>query len=231
MDGWQRDYEALFVDKSRPLDVKFRVEKATGCLLERDGREEPRIVFRGSSPPPDFAKTITVTLLAAEPGRGLYSFHCQASVTSQWTTEERFQAATDRAFDYWCGKLQVSTERFAGDHGVYEEWLRDTIERESQKAPEDTEAIAAVQQEIVAALKRGMRFATAHKEGGSTIGFHLGGFYREDYGEDPASIRYSEADFLTAIRSFYDWDSRRDHYPHRPPELDVWKFILGQLRP
>jgi len=31
------------------------------------------------------------------------------------------------------------------------------------------------------------------------------------------------------LREFYDWWSRRDTFPHRPPELDVWRFMLGQM--
>jgi len=28
-----------------------------------------------------------------------------------------------------------------------------------------------------------------------------------------------------------DWESRKETYPHRPPEADVWKFIEKQPRP
>jgi len=41
----------------------------------------------------------------------------------------------------------------------------------------------------------------------------------------------TDDEMLDCIRKFYDWDSRKDTYPHRPPELDVWKFIQRQLHP
>jgi len=33
------------------------------------------------------------------------------------------------------------------------------------------------------------------------------------------------------LRRFYDWDAQRDSYPHPQPELMVWQYIRGQLRP
>ena len=35
---------------------------------------------------------------------------------------------------------------------------------------------------------------------------------------------------LKCLRWFYDWEAQRDVYPHQKDELQVWRYILGQLR-
>jgi hypothetical protein len=90
--------------------------------------------------------------------------------------------------------------------------------------------IHALQQAIVAALKAGARFATAHKEGGSRIVWTGSRFLREDYGDFPDRIIYAdEAAFLAALRRFFDWQVSRDCYPGKPTEVEAWRGILNLL--
>ena len=55
-------------------------------------------------------------------------------------------------------------------------------------------------------------------------------FVRSEYGEEESvSVLATDDETLDCIRKFYDWESRKDSYPHRPPELEAWRFIQGQL--
>lgn len=93
------------------------------------------------------------------------------------------------------------------------------------------EEILALQQAIIAAMKAGAWFATAHKEGGSRITWTGSGFRREDYGDFPDRIAYaSEAEFLAALRRFFDWQVSRDTWPVKPTEIAAWRGILGLLQ-
>ena len=40
----------------------------------------------------------------------------------------------------------------------------------------------------------------------------------------------TDEEMIRFLRTHFDWESRRDTYPHKPPELDVWKYIERQLR-
>jgi len=40
-----------------------------------------------------------------------------------------------------------------------------------------------------------------------------------------------EASMIDALRRFYDWDTRQDMDPHAKPEIEVWRYIRGKLRP
>jgi hypothetical protein len=76
----------------------------------------------------------------------------------------------------------------------------------------------------------GKRFATAHHEGGTRLYFKGTKFVREDFGLEESLTEFStDGEMLTCLRNFYDWESRKGTYPHRPPELDVWKFIQREL--
>ena len=75
-----------------------------------------------------------------------------------------------------------------------------------------------------------MSFRTVHHEGGTSIYFDGKNFVRSEYGESESfKILGTEDEVLDCIRELYDWESRRDSFPHRPPELEVWGFIRQLL--
>ena len=83
------------------------------------------------------------------------------------------------------------------------------------------------------ALRSGMGFFSASKEGGSHLFFDGSVFRRKDYGDGPdwSAVYADDASMIDGLRRFYDWDARRDSYPHRKPDLEVWQYIHSQLRP
>ncbi len=98
-------------------------------------------------------------------------------------------------------------------------------------APDDGEAIRAIQQGILNGLRQGKSFSTAHHEGGTRIRLVGDVFVVADYGESEERAEFrSDESFLARLREFYDWESRRDWHPHPAPELEVWRFIEKQVR-
>jgi hypothetical protein len=68
------------------------------------------------------------------------------------------------------------------------------------------------------------------KEGLTTFAFDGTNFVRRhvgDWGEH--CVFASEDELLTDLRAYYDWDTKRATYPHRPPEVEASRFIRGKL--
>ncbi len=111
--------------------------------------------------------------------------------------------------------------------------MREAIEHETQLADkkEDAAPIRAVQNVILEAVRGGKRYTTAHHEAGSTIAFHKRRFVKSDWGEDPGErVFRDDDDFVAFLREYFDWDSRKETRPYKPPELDVWRFIERQFQ-
>lgn len=88
----------------------------------------------------------------------------------------------------------------------------------------------AIQQEILAALRRGAEFRTAHKEGGTTIRCQRGGFIREDYGDWSEREAYTnEAEFLAFLWRFFEWESRGGQHMELP-DGERWENIRKLLK-
>ena len=140
-----------------------------------------------------------------------------------------------RAFEYWSLRLQCCARvTDFSDHSqtFYEQQVRESIEHDEAqaRAVEDPDPIVAIQNKVLMALRKGKQFRTAHHEGGSILSFNGQTFQREDYGEYPDLKQFAtDQEMIECIRAFYDWESRRETYPHRPPELEVWKYIERQL--
>ena len=228
---WEKRYQTRFRQAGGPFEVKFETEKTTGILLSRE--EGEILAFAGKSAVPPNEYSLRLTFDAAERDRNLYGLTLVARAAKEWTTEDQFLRYADRAFEYWSGKLRRDAEAVAADPVLYaarvEEYL--AKERAAAAVVEDEAAIAGVQQRILDATRGGKRFGTAHHEGGTNIFFARDTWVEETFGEEQRrEVFRNEQEFLKRLRNFYDWDSRKDTYPHRPPELKVWEFIEKQLR-
>jgi hypothetical protein len=101
---------------------------------------------------------------------------------------------------------------------------------ETTPVPEDA-LIRTLQNAILAAMKAGATFSTAHKEGGSQISWNGSRFQRRDYGDFPDHITYADdAEFLGALRRFFDWQVSRDVWPAKPSEAEAWRGIHKLLQ-
>jgi hypothetical protein len=230
-------HETPFWHEKPPFEVKREIEKLTGTLLTRDPASTDKLLYKGSL-------------------RGLHEFELELRfeavlprvpyVMRPPTERREFRnlyvfrllgsgESARRSFDHWTLRLQCCPPvRDLSDHSrtFYDQQVRESIEHEEAEARrvEDPDPIIALQKKMLAALRDGRQFRTSHHEGGTILYFNGKTFLREDFGEYPDVKEFAtDAEMIACIRAFFDWESRRETYPHKPPELDVWKFIERQL--
>jgi len=235
VEHWSQDYSTYFWSSRPPFEMKFEMEKTTGVLLARDAAQTAKLTYSGYDNPPIIGREIKLGFEAALPKGNWYSFHLDAWVPCTWYTEAEFRRNADQAFGYWIHNLQTAPSLGLLDSAsqeLYDQRVSEAVDEEVRVAgqKEDPLPIVALQQEILAELRKGKSFRRAHHEGGTTIYFDGKTFVRSEYGEEESvSVLATDDETLDCIRKFYDWESRKDSYPHRPPELEAWRFIQGQL--
>jgi hypothetical protein len=166
---------------------------------------------------------------AALPGVNCYSLRIEASWSAMpANSHEYFRKTAGGWIDFWTRSFQRGEPVKAGEGSVelYTRLCDEALQAEARLG-----SVPAIQQAIVAGMKRGSTFFTAHKEGGTILKWSDGCFIRSDYGESSELKKFAdEAEFLKFLRQFYDWDTSRAVYPDKVPDLDAWKLILGKLR-
>lgn len=236
-DAWKFRLEARFTDARPVLDVKFDIEKRVRRILRRDP-ERPTLVFRGTSPSyttTDGTSTVELRLEAAYDTHNLYALEADFAAASDPAKEKKWEENVRIAFDRWISGLALTDTSAPCSPDRYQQVMQQTIAREFELAhrvnPEEDAAIRSIQDSILNSLRSGKSFSTSHHEGGTNIRCVGTVFVLQDYGEANDREEFSDTGkFLTRLREFYDWESRRDDYPHAPPELDAWRFIERQLR-
>jgi hypothetical protein len=234
-ENWTQDYSTYFWSSSDPFEVKFEVEKTLGLLLPRVKTQTPQLTYSGSDNPPHIGREVQLRLEAALPDGNWYSLYVRAWVPRTWYTEGEFRDNADRAFGHWILDLQTAPTLGpldAASQELYGRRTREAADKEESRAneKEDPAPVAALQQEILAALRNGMSFRTAHHEGGTSISFDGEAFVCSEYGEvESLKILGTDDEALDRVRQLYDWESRKGSFPHRPTEFEVWRFIQRQL--
>ena len=234
-ENWTMDYTAFFWRSSGPYKVKWDVESAMGVLLARDEGGASRLGYSGSNRPPTLGHDVGLRFEAALPDGNWYRLSIVSWVPKTWYTEAEFRAYAERGFQHWTQVLKASPEPGpleSASRALYDSRVREAVEEERlANQPEDMAPVRVIQQDVLAALRNGRSFRTAHHEGGTDLGFNGKNFFRSTYGVEESLVEFSSDDeMIDCLRQFYDWDSRKGTYPHRPPELEVWEFIRGQLR-
>jgi hypothetical protein len=233
--NWTQHFEIYFRGKPSPWEVKYEIEKTLGILLARDTGHTDKLVFIGSSPPPDAGHNIQLRFEAAFPEEGWYSLLDDAWVPRSWFSQDEFLTDAKRTFEYWTRNLQTSSNIDSLQNApqkLYADRVHETLAIEFEEANRKTDEgpIQLVQQAVLAALRKGKRLGSSHHEGGTRLFFNGSKFVKEIYGVEESFTEFGTDDEMIAcLRAFYDWDSRQDSYPHRPPELEVWKYIQRQL--
>lgn len=237
---WLFERSVLFDHDNSPTAMKYAVEKATSQLLQREpqGITSPVLRYAGTSGAGGNPSTVRLELVAIDGARHLYRFTSESSAPRRWEESQRFTAECERRFAHWCGKLRiVANERAwpSARSASFERYVKEVVaaEDDAARVVEDPAPVVALQHEVLDALRGGMGFFTAGKEGGSHLFFDGSVFRRNDYGEAPeSSVVFSDdASMIECLRRFYDWESLHDSYPHPKSELEVWRYIHGQLRP
>jgi hypothetical protein len=234
-ENWTKDYSTYFWSSSDPFEMKFEIEKTIGLLLAVDAAQTAKLTYSGSDNPPFIGRDVQLRFEAALPKGNWYSFRVTAWVPRTWYTEAEFLGNADRAFGYWIYNLQTAPTLGlldAASQELYDQRVREAVDEEARRAAEkeDMAPVEALKQEILAELRNGKSFRTAHHEGGTSIYFDGKTFVHSTYGEEESlNALGTDEEALASIRQLYDWESRKGSFPHPPPELEVWKFIQQQL--
>lgn len=228
----------LFADPRPPLDVKFALEKRAYRLLPRDSQLPDTLLFTSTakSATCDDTSTIELRLEGVCPSHNLYSLRFECHAEAEKSRKQDWDERMERAFLRLTDGLQIAESRENCSPARTRLLVEETIALEhalADKKPSDEEraAVRAVQESIIGSLKRGKLFFTAHHEGGTHIKWIRDRFVFQDYGESEEREEFTTEDaFLARLKAFYDWPSRKDWYPHTPPEIEIWRFIEGQLK-
>jgi hypothetical protein len=234
IENWTRNYSTYFWSSSDPFEAKFSMEKTLRLLLASKS-QTPQLTYSGSDDPPYIGREVQLRFEAALPDGNWYSLHVAAWVPRTWYTEAEFRAHADRSFGHWILGLQTAPTLpllGAASRELYDHRVHEALDEEARRAneKEDPAPVTALKQEILAALRNGRSFRTAHHEGGTSIYFDGKTFVCAEYGEvESFKTLGTDDDALDRVRQLYDWESRKGSFPHRPPELEVWVFIQRQL--
>jgi hypothetical protein len=138
-----------------------------------------------------------------------------------------FSKSTDGWINFWTRNFK-RCDPMAAEGGSAELYAK--LRAEALQAEARLNSVEAIQQIIVAGMKRGATFSTAHKEGGTILRWTDGHFIRSDYGESSDLKKFAdETEFLNALRQFYDWETSSAVYPNKASDFDAWKLMLRKL--
>jgi hypothetical protein len=234
-ENWTKGYSTYFWSSSDPFEARFGVEKTMRLLLASVKAQSPQLTYSGSDDPPFIGREVQLRFEAAIPNGNWYSLHVNAWVPRTWYTEAEFLDNADKSFAFWIRSLQTAPTLGlldAASRELYDQRVHEAMDKEARRADEkeDPAPVMALKEEILAALRNGMSFRTSHHEGGTSILFDGKSFVCSEHGEvESSKILGTDDEALDRIRQLYDWESRKESFPHRPPELEVWGFIRRQL--
>ncbi|MCX6606201.1 MAG: hypothetical protein NTV52_21775 [Acidobacteria bacterium] len=233
---WLDSRETYFWHDRSPWAVKHAMEKMMGVLLDRVSEDEALLTYSGRTSSVGEGRAFRLRFEAMIGERKLYSLQVQSEASQKWWTEEQFLAGAERMFGEWRARLEVPSGEITWERASWERYreVREesvAIAKEAGGQRDDPATVLALQKSVIAGLRAGHSFHSSHKEGWTSICFDGRAFVRYDEGKHPKSERFSrEAQLLACVRHFYDGESRRETHPHRPSEVEVWKYILKQLR-
>jgi hypothetical protein len=217
-----------FRDARPPQEIQFHFERALMTLMP-PGIEAGKLVCRANAKVTGAQYSFLLRHEAALPETNCYSLRVEASWADKpQTLHDYYRKTSVSWFDLWTRDLRPTSPPSIEE--VLAERYRELCEA-ALNAEAGLNSIEATQQTIVVAMKGGASFATAHKEGGTNIGWQNGRFVRSDYGESEEWKEFaSEAEFLKFLRQFYDSETSRNIYPREVSDFEAWKLILRLLR-
>jgi hypothetical protein len=217
-----------FHDKRPPHEVQFQLEQDLMSLFALS-MDEGKLVMTCTASFVGIPYHFELRFESALPRKNVYSLRIETSWEGQPSSNHDYYR---KSFDGWFRfytrdfKTSKSTAEAEGSATRYQ-----TLCDGALNAEQHLDTVPALQQAIVAGMKKGGRFTTNHKEGGSTIFWRDGSFARSDYGDDPGHRRFeNEDEFLKFLRQFYDWETSKNHYPNKVPDIVAWRLIFRLLR-
>ncbi len=217
-----------FRDPRPPHEVQFALERDLMTLFAASVQNE-RLTFTASAKVVGARYHFELRFLAALPHIHCYSLRVSTSwADAAATHHDYYRHTADSWFSHWTRGF-MPAEPPTAEASAPERYQ--AICAAALNAEAHLDSVPALQQTIVSAMKQGARVTTSHKEGGTNITWNGEHFARSDYGDYPDHITYAtEADFLDALRKFYDWETSANVYPEKVSELVAWKLMLRLLR-
>ncbi len=216
-----------FRDHRPPHEIQFALERDLMTLFAASMQNE-RLIMTASAKVVGARYDFVLRFEAAMPQHNCYSLCVETSWADAAATHHDYYRKTAGSwFEHWTRELQPSEPPDAD--GAPERYQ--AICLASMNAEAHLDSVPALQQAIVAVMKRGGRFTTSSKEGDTNFRWSGDRFVRTDVGDYPGTVVYaSEAEFLDKLRKYFDWDTSRNVYPEKVSELVAWRLVLRLLR-
>lgn len=217
-----------FRDRRPPHEVQFALERDLMVLFAGAMDEgQLRMLARGDANGACYF--FELRFEAALPKENLYSLRVEGSWAEHATTHhDYFRKTAESWFKLWTRELTPANPPApgAGSPERYRALAEAALQAEAQ-----LDSVAAIQHAIVDGVKRGGKFSTSHKEGGTNVYWRVDHFVRSDYGDDPDLKEFAdEAEFLKMLRQICRFEVMRRAGKNALPEVDEWKLILRLLR-
>ena len=216
-----------FRDRRPPHEVQFALERNLRTLFTASVDRDV-LCLSAKNTVNGARYAFELRFEAAMPLYNCYSLRVDVSWASQPSTHfDYFRSTSDSWFSLWTRDLMSATPPDPGEGSPkrYRELCDAALHSEAH-----LDSVAAIQEAIVTALKRGGSYATSHKEGGTTIFWRDGKFVRDDYGDYPDVKQFTDAaEFLKMLRRFCDFEVAGPSGTDRRTEFDIWKLIWRRL--
>jgi hypothetical protein len=224
--GWTRVLH--FQDKRPPHEIQFALERELMTLF-KPTMEDGILRWRAEATVVGALYEFELGFVAALPLQNAYSLGVATSWANQAApTHDYYQKTSDSWFATWTRDLMPANppDAAVGSPELYRKLTETALQAEAS-----LDSVAAIQQAIIAGMKRGGSFGNSHKEGGTNITWRIDRFIRSDYGDYPDHKEFrTEAEFLPALLQFCQWEVARNTGAEKLTEYDTWKLILRRLQ-
>lgn len=220
-------HELRCCDVRRPEQMQEAMEREFGVLFERE-MESGVLVYRAKGNVNGARYEFEMRFLGVEGKKYYYSVVSDASWGHQAKAHhEYYSKVSESWFEMWTRELKQGVMK--GAEGESTNGYREACER-AMVFETELDSVEAIQREVVARIKRGGRYSTSHKEGGTNIVWRGGAFVRSDYGDYPDHVTYKdEPEFLAKLRMFLQWEVARNSEGQKISEFEAWKLILRRM--
>ncbi|MBL8841996.1 MAG: hypothetical protein JNL90_10785 [Planctomycetes bacterium] len=219
------------LDSRAPQEVQAQLERATAAAFVLAAPGEPAAELECAA---DFRMgtvryRLALRFVDALPQGHYYRLHAQAVSDAAADELVALRPHAERWIGFWTDGLTVAAEPPVGPGSA----TRRQILAEAWQASEAALAdVGKVQQSILQAMRDGATFSTAHKEGGAVIRFDGRRYEHGEYGDHDRLRHFSgDAEFLSFLRRFFDYETSSHVWPARVPEAHAWRLILRRLEP
>ncbi len=217
-----------FRDPRPPEEVRTALERALKVLFSPE-RVGSQLTLRSDSRINGAACRLTLIFEAALKISNSYSLRIDISWADlPEASREYHRKAAAGWLDVWTRDLSPASPPAPHENSPqrYEALVQQTLSAESH-----LDSVAKLQAEVLARLRNGASFSTAHKEGGTRIYWQGGRFIRSDYGDNESEQSFDdERAFLAFLRRFFDHEIARGTDRDKVSEEAAWRLILRLMQ-